>query len=70
MLPVTLALGRAYPMNVKGGNDMNEEELLAAGANMSMEHVDFMFGSADMKIVGTRFDGSEVVVFDQGNFVI
>jgi aminopeptidase len=65
-----LALGRAYPMNVKGGNDMNEEELLAAGANMSMEHVDFMFGSADMKIVGTRFDGSEVVVFDQGNFVI
>lgn len=65
-----LALGRAYPMNVKGGNDMNEEELLAAGANMSMEHVDFMFGSADMRIVGTRFDGSEVVVFDQGNFVI
>jgi aminopeptidase len=65
-----LALGRAYPMNVKGGNDMNEEELLAAGANMSMEHVDFMFGSADMRIVGTRFNGSEVVVFDQGNFVI
>lgn len=65
-----LALGRAYPMNVKGGNDMNEEELLAAGANMSMEHVDFMFGSADMRIIGTRFDGSEVVVFDQGNFVI
>ncbi|MDP2812890.1 MAG: aminopeptidase [Erysipelotrichaceae bacterium] len=65
-----LALGRAYPMNVEGGNDMNEEELLAAGANMSMEHVDFMFGSADMKIVGTGFDGSEVVVFDQGNFVI
>jgi aminopeptidase len=65
-----LALGRAYPMNVKGGNDMTEEQLLAAGANMSMEHVDFMFGSADMKITGTRFDGSEVVVFDEGNFVI
>ncbi|MDO9593076.1 MAG: aminopeptidase, partial [Erysipelotrichaceae bacterium] len=54
----------------KGGNGMTEEQLLAAGANISMEHVDFMFGSADMKITGTRFDGSEVVVFDEGNFVI
>ena len=38
-----LALGDAYPMNVKGGTEMTDEELAAAGANKSMTHVDFMF---------------------------
>lgn len=65
-----LALGRAYPMNIQGGNDMSEEELVAAGVNLSMEHVDFMFGSEDMSIVGVQADGQQVVVFQQGNFVI
>lgn len=65
-----LALGRAYPMNVKGGNDMSPEELKAAGANSSMAHVDFMFGSEDMNIVGTKKDGTTVQIFKDGNFVI
>lgn len=65
-----LALGRAYPMNVKGGTDMTQEELTAAGANSSMTHVDFMFGSEDMNIVGTKKDGSTVQIFKDGNFVI
>lgn len=64
-----LALGDAYPMNVSGGVDMSEEELQAAGANHSMTHVDFMFGSADMKITGVCDDGREVSVFEKGNFV-
>lgn len=63
-----LALGEAYPENVKGGTDMTPEELDAAGANRSKEHSDFMFGSADMRVVGTRADGSTVVVFENGAF--
>lgn len=65
-----LALGRAYPMNVKGGTEMTQEELTKAGANNSMTHVDFMFGSADMNIVGIKKDGTKVQVFKDGNFVI
>lgn len=64
-----LALGRAYPMNVKGGAAMSDDELKAAGSNLSLTHVDFMFGDNTMHIVGTQYDGTEVVVFDQGNFV-
>lgn len=63
-----LALGRAYPMNVKGGNDMTQEELDKLGSNNSMEHEDFMFGSADMSIIGLTQDDQEVIVFKDGNF--
>ena len=65
-----LALGRAYPMNVKNGTSMTKEELKKAGANDSMTHVDFMFGSEDMDIVGIKKDGTKVQVFKDGNFVI
>lgn len=64
-----LALGRAYPMNVKGGTNMTQEQLDAAGANNSMTHNDFMFGSADMSIVGITQEDKEVIVFKNGNFV-
>ena len=56
-------------MNVKGGTEMTDEELAAAGANKSMTHVDFMFGSREMHIEGICQDGSTVTVFDHGNFV-
>ena len=65
-----LALGQAYPMNVLGGTKMSADELKAAGANMSMAHSDFMFGSKDMSIVGTKKDGTKVQVFKNGDFVI
>lgn len=65
-----LALGRAYPMNVKGGTEMSEEELAKTGANISLTHVDFMFGTHDMTIKGIKEDGSEVDVFINGDFVI
>lgn len=64
-----LALGRAYPMNVKGGTNMTQDQLDAAGANNSMTHNDFMFGSADMSIIGITQEGKEVIVFKNGNFV-
>lgn len=65
-----LALGNAYSMNVVGGTTMSIEELKKIGYNVSITHVDFMFGSADMQIVGTTHDGKEVVIFEKGNFVI
>lgn len=65
-----MALGRAYPMNVKDGHTTSIEDLEKKGYNNSMSHVDFMFGSSDMQIVGTKQDGSQVIVFKNGNFVI
>ncbi|KFZ26348.1 MAG: Aminopeptidase 2 [Candidatus Izimaplasma bacterium HR2] len=65
-----LALGRAYPMNVKGGTKMTDKELAKAGSNQSMVHVDFMFGSKDLQVEGTLKDGSKVTIFTDGDFVI
>lgn len=65
-----MALGRAYPMNVKNGNDLSKEELEKIGYNFSMSHSDFMFGSACMQIIGKTKDGKEVQIFKDGNFVI
>ncbi len=65
-----MALGRAYPMNIKGGLEMTQEELVAHNSNDSLNHEDFMFGSADMSIIGLTQDDQEVVIFKDGNFVI
>ena len=64
-----LALGKAYPKNIEGGNSMTAEELTVAGANDSLVHVDFMFGTTDMRIAGINQDGSETVFFDNGEFI-
>ncbi len=62
------ALGKAYPICVKGGDEMSKEELIAAGANDSLTHVDFMVGTDDLEIIGIKEDGTEVQVFINGNF--
>lgn len=64
-----LALGEAYAMNVKGGTEMEQEELAKLGYNVSLTHVDFMFGSSDMEIEGITHEGEKVVIFEKGNFV-
>jgi aminopeptidase len=65
-----MALGRAYPMNIKGGTEADLEDLKAKGYNFSMAHSDFMFGSADLQITGTTKDGKKVTIFKDGDFVI
>lgn len=65
-----LAIGACYPTNVKGGTDLTADELYELGGNDSMEHVDFMFGSNDMSIVGLTYDDKEIEVFKNGNFII
>ena len=62
------ALGKAYPICIEGGNDMDLDTLKAEGANESLTHVDFMVGTADLSIVGIKEDGTEVTVFENGNF--
>ena len=64
-----LALGKAYPICLAGGTDMNSVELLRRGVNDSILHEDFMIGSADLSITGRTKGGKEVPVFRDGNFV-
>jgi len=64
-----LAIGKAYPSNMAGGEKMSAEERKEKGGNDSLIHVDFMFGTSDMKIVGIREDGSEEVFFDNGEYI-
>lgn len=63
-----LALGKAYPTCIKGGDSMSEAELANAGVNDSLVHEDFMIGTADLEIVGITKGGKEVQVFKDGNF--
>lgn len=63
-----LALGKAYPTCLRGGEKMNSVELLQHGVNDSLVHEDFMIGTADLSIEGIRADGSRVQVFKDGNF--
>lgn len=65
-----LALGACYPTTVKDGDKMSEDELYELGGNKSMNHVDFMFGSCDMSVVGETYDGKLIEVFKDGNFAI
>lgn len=62
------ALGKAYPTCIKNGDTLSSEALLAAGVNDSLIHVDFMIGTADLSIIGIKADGSEVPVFENGNW--
>jgi len=64
-----LALGRPYPENIVGGVDMSKEELVACGANDSLQHIDFMIGTRGMNIDGVQEDGTVVPVFRNGNWV-
>jgi len=65
-----LALGNAYPSCMENGLNMSETELKEHGNNLSLIHVDFMFGSEDMKVMGEKADGTWISVFENGNFVI
>jgi len=63
-----LAIGKAYPVCIKNGENLSDEELIKSGVNDSTVHVDFMVGSEDLEIIGITADGKEVPVFKNGNF--
>ncbi|MDN4070450.1 aminopeptidase [Paenibacillus sp. FSL R5-0407] len=62
------ALGSSYPVNIEGGTKLSKQELLAKGANVSLTHVDFMIGSAELDIDGELEDGTIEPVFRKGNW--
>ncbi|MBR4571066.1 MAG: aminopeptidase [Candidatus Riflebacteria bacterium] len=64
-----MAVGTSFPYNIKNGTDLSEDELKARGSNISMVHLDFMFGTRDMSIIGIDQNNKEVQVFKDGNFV-
>lgn len=63
-----LAFGMAYPTCIEGGSEMNEEDLEKAGANTSLNHEDFMIGSADLDIIGETQSGENMHIFKNGNW--
>ncbi|MDO5026532.1 MAG: aminopeptidase [Tissierellia bacterium] len=63
-----LALGKAYPTTMIGGEDMSEEELAERGVNDSFIHEDFMVGSSDLSIMGIDHENRETPVFINGNW--
>lgn len=65
-----LALGKAYPTCIEGGENMSDEELLQNGVNDSIIHVDFMIGDETTEIKGISYDNEEVQIFKNGDFVI
>lgn len=65
-----LALGNGFPNSLANTKDKSKEELIDMGINISDVHVDFMIGTDDLKIVGITYDEEEVVIFENGNFVL
>ncbi len=65
-----LAFGSAYKNTVKNYDKLTDEDFKKMKFNESMNHVDFMIGSEDLDIVGTKFDGTKVQIFKKGNWAI
>lgn len=65
-----LALGRGFTQLYPGFEKMSSDEVYAKGINKSSSHVDFMIGTADLEIVGTKETGEEVVLFRNGTWAI
>ena len=65
-----LAIGKAYPTTIKGGDKLSIKELEKLGAHDSSEHEDFMIGTPDLNVVGIKKDGTSVKIFENGEWVI
>ena len=64
------AFGFAFKNNIKGYENMSEEDFKEVGFNDSVNHVDFMVRSEDLEIKGYDFDGNEYVIFKDGVWAI
>ncbi|SDK16842.1 aminopeptidase [Sediminibacillus albus] len=65
-----LALGKAYPTNIENGPDMSKQDMDKHGVNDSLNHEDFMMGSAELNIDGITKDGSKEAIFRDGSWAI
>ncbi|MGY2895678.1 aminopeptidase [Deinococcus sp. UYEF24] len=64
-----LALGRAYPVTLKGGAELGLAEFQAAGGNHSQVHLDFMVGSPHLRVTALRADGQPVTLLREGRWI-
>lgn len=64
------AFGFAFKNNIKGYENMSDEDFEKAGFNDSVNHVDFMVGSEDLEIKGYDFEGNEYQIFKNGVWAI
>lgn len=65
-----LALGRGFENLLEGYEKMTKEEIIEAGINYSLNHVDFMIGSEDLSIIGIDKSGKEIEIFKDGEWAI
>ena len=65
-----LALGNCYASNFKDYTKLTKEDMISRGANFSMIHCDFMFGSADLNVDGITKEGNKIPIMVDGHFVI
>ena len=63
-----LALGMGFADCIRDFENRTLEECRALGVNDSMIHVDFMIGTADMKIDAITRDGKTVPIFRNGSW--
>ncbi|MFJ8090113.1 aminopeptidase [Lysinibacillus sp. NPDC095746] len=63
-----LAIGKAYPTCLEGGRDLENDQLEALGANISVTHEDFMIGNSEMDIDGILPDGTVEPIFRKGSW--
>jgi len=62
-----LAIGMAYPL-IENGRNLPRSEWEQHGLNDSLEHVDFMVGSAQLDIDAQTLDGRQVPIFRSGKW--
>lgn len=63
-----IGIGNASPCNIQNGSNLSEEELKAVGLNTSLLLVNVTFGTEDMKVVGIKEGGTEVLLMKDGDF--
>ena len=64
------AIGQSYAYAMQGGTEASVKDLVARGANQSLVHTDFMVGAADVDVTGYSFDGTQIPLLKNGNWVI
>jgi aminopeptidase len=65
-----VALGSGYPTTVEGGRDLESEDLMALGCNVSRVHTDFMIGGPEISVDAVTADGRNLRIIEKGTFLI